>query len=231
MATILVVDDHANTRMLIKEYLTEQGYTVVTAADGNQALMVAANEKPDLILLDVMMPKFDGFEFIKVYRKAHQIPIIFLTAKIEERDKVAGLDLGADDYITKPFGMQELLARVRAVLRRGANVSEMPTNPNSVLHVGDLMLNRDSHVVSVGQRIVDLTPSEFQILALLMESPGRVFSREMLLEHLLGNAYDGEERTINVHVSNLRKKIEPEPTGPKYIETVFGIGYRCRDMR
>jgi DNA-binding response OmpR family regulator len=223
-ATILVVDDHANTRMLIKEYLTEQGYHVATAADGAQALAAAAAEKPDLILLDVMMPNLNGFEFIRVYRKAHQIPIILLTAKIEERDKVQGLDLGADDYITKPFGMQELLARVRAVLRRGgASAGE----GEEIYQVGDLRLNRTTHLVSEGQRVIDLTPSEFALLATLIEAPGRVFSREMLLEQLLGNSYDGEERTINVHISNLRKKIEPDPANPRYIETVFGIGYRC----
>jgi DNA-binding response OmpR family regulator len=223
-ATILVVDDHANTRMLIKEYLTEQGYHVATAADGTQALAAAAAEKPDLILLDVMMPNLNGFEFIRVYRKAHQIPIILLTAKIEERDKVQGLDLGADDYITKPFGMQELLARVRAVLRRGgASAGE----GEEIYQVGELRLNRTTHLVSEGQRVIDLTPSEFELLATLIEAPGRVFSREMLLEQLLGNSYDGEERTINVHISNLRKKIEPDPANPRYIETVFGIGYRC----
>jgi DNA-binding response OmpR family regulator len=223
-ATILVVDDHANTRMLIKEYLTEQGYHVATAADGAQALAAAAAEKPDLILLDVMMPNLNGFEFIRVYRKAHQIPIILLTAKVEERDKVQGLDLGADDYITKPFGMQELLARVRAVLRRGgASAGE----GEEIYQVGDLRLNRTTHLVSEGQRVIDLTPSEFALLATLIEAPGRVFSREMLLEQLLGNSYDGEERTINVHISNLRKKIEPDPANPRYIETVFGIGYRC----
>ena len=221
-ATILVVDDHANTRMLIKEYLTEQGYHVTTAADGAQALAAAAAEKPDLILLDVMMPNLNGFEFIRVYRKAHQIPIILLTAKVEERDKVQGLDLGADDYITKPFGMQELLARVRAVLRRGGAAAG-----EEIYQVGDLRLNRTTHLVSEGQRVIDLTPSEFELLATLIEAPGRVFSREMLLEQLLGNSYDGEERTINVHISNLRKKIEPDPANPRYIETVFGIGYRC----
>ena len=223
-ATILVVDDHANTRMLIKEYLTEQGYHVTTAADGAQALAAAAAEKPDLILLDVMMPNLNGFEFIRVYRKAHQIPIILLTAKVEERDKVQGLDLGADDYITKPFGMQELLARVRAVLRRGGAAAG---EGEEIYQVGDLRLNRTTHLVSEGQRVIDLTPSEFELLATLIEAPGRVFSREMLLEQLLGNSYDGEERTINVHISNLRKKIEPDPANPRYIETVFGIGYRC----
>jgi len=223
-ATILVVDDHANTRMLIKEYLTEQGYHVATAADGAQALAAAAAERPDLILLDVMMPNLNGFEFIRVYRKAHQIPIILLTAKVEERDKVQGLDLGADDYITKPFGMQELLARVRAVLRRGGAAAG---EGEEIYQVGDLRLNRTTHLVSEGQRVIDLTPSEFELLATLIEAPGRVFSREMLLEQLLGNSYDGEERTINVHISNLRKKIEPDPANPRYIETVFGIGYRC----
>ena len=225
--TILVVDDHANTRALIRDYLTEHGYHVITAADGRQALALAAAEPPDLILLDVMMPHVDGFEFTRRYRIEQRVPIILLTAKIEERDKVHGLDLGSDDYMTKPFGMQELLARIRAVLRR---VEPTPTasDKHTIFTVGDLVLNRDTRIVTVGQYTVDLTPSEFELLATLMEHPGRVFARDMLLERLQGNAYDGVERTVDVHISNIRRKIELDPTKPRQIETVFGVGYRCR---
>lgn len=225
--TILVVDDHANTRALIRDYLTEHGYHVISAADGRQALALAAAEPPDLILLDVMMPHVDGFEFTRRYRIEQRVPIILLTAKIEERDKVHGLDLGADDYMTKPFGMQELLARIRAVLRR---VEPTPTasDKHTIFTVGDLVLNRDTRIVTVGQYTVDLTPSEFELLATLMEHPGRVFARDMVLERLQGNAYDGVERTVDVHISNIRRKIELDPTKPRQIETVFGVGYRCR---
>jgi DNA-binding response OmpR family regulator len=224
-ATILVVDDHANTRGLIKDYLTEHGYRVLTAADGRQALALAVADRPDLILLDVMMPNVDGFEFTRRYRKDHSVPIILLTAKIAEQDKVHGLDLGADDYVTKPFGMQELLARVRAVLRRAEGA---PAAPDEILSAGDVVLNRTSRSVSVAGRAVDLTPSEFALLAILIEHPGRVFSRDVLLERLQGNAYDGVERTVDVHISNVRKKIEASTTKGRYIETVFGVGYRFR---
>jgi DNA-binding response OmpR family regulator len=224
-ATILVVDDHANTRGLIKDYLTEHGYRVLTAADGRQALALAAADRPDLILLDVMMPNVDGFEFTRRYRKDHSVPIILLTAKIAEQDKVHGLDLGADDYVTKPFGMQELLARVRAVLRRAEGA---PATPDEILSAGDVVLNRTSRSVSVAGRAVDLTPSEFALLAILLEHPGRVFSRDVLLERLQGNAYDGVERTVDVHISNVRKKIEANTAKGRYIETVFGVGYRFR---
>jgi DNA-binding response OmpR family regulator len=224
--TILVVDDHANMRTLIKEYLSEQGYQVVTAADGVQALAAAAAHRLDLILLDVMMPNLDGFAFTRLYRKEHSVPIILLTAKVDEQDKVQGLDLGADDYVTKPFGMHELLARVRAVLRRGRLEPGQAPEEDEIYQAGDLTLNRSTRQVSAGQQTVELTPSEFELLAILIEAPGRVFSREVLLERLQGNAYDGVERTVDVHISNLRKKIEPDPGKPRYIETVFGVGYR-----
>lgn len=226
MKTILMVDDHANVRMLVKEYLSEHGYRVVTARDGAEGLAVARREQPDLILLDIMMPNIDGFEFTRRFRKEHRAPIILLTAKIEETDKVVGLELGADDYVTKPFGMQELVARIRAVLRRVS--PDSGATINGMYRVGDLALNRNTFTVAVGGHPVNLTRSEFELLATLMEAPGRVFSRETLLERLQGNDYEGVERTIDVHIRNLRKKIEPDPTQPRYVETVFGVGYRCR---
>jgi DNA-binding response OmpR family regulator len=223
--TILVVDDHSNVRTLIKEYLTELGYRVIGAADGAAALAAAGHEPIDLILLDVMMPNMDGFEFLKVYRKEHGVPIILLTARLAESDKVLGLELGADDYVTKPFGMQELVARIRAVLRRTAAAGS--ATPADIIRLGDLLINRNAHSVLISGQPVLLTPSEFALLATLLESPGRVFSRELLLERLQGHDYEGIERTIDVHIRNLRKKIEPDPTQPRYIRTVFGIGYRA----
>ena len=223
--TILVVDDHANVRTLVKDYLTALGYRVLTARDGAEALAVVGHEPIDLILLDVMMPNLDGFAFLRVYRKEHQVPIILLTARLAEADKVVGLELGADDYVTKPFGMQELVARIRAVLRRTIAGGAGPVEES--YRLGDLVLNRSTHNVTVDGQTVSLTPSEFALLAALLESPGRVFSRELLLERLQGNDYEGVERTIDVHIRNLRRKIEPDPTRPRYIKTVFGVGYRA----
>jgi DNA-binding response OmpR family regulator len=223
--TILVVDDHANVRTLIKDYLTELGYRVVTACDGAEALAVAGREAIDLILLDVMMPNLDGFAFLRIYRKEHNVPVILLTARLAESDKVIGLELGADDYITKPFGMQELVARIRAVLRR--TTTGGAGSANEFYRLGELLLNRSTHIVTVGGQPVNLTPSEFALLATLLEAPGRVFSRELLLERLQGNDYEGVERTVDVHIRNLRKKIEADPTEPRYVKTVFGIGYRA----
>lgn len=219
---ILVVDDKANVRRLIQEYLTEQGYVVTTAENGRMALFAARHEPPDLILLDIMMPEMDGYTFLQTYRQEARTPIIFLTAKLEETDKVIGLELGADDYITKPFGMRELLARMRAVLRR---TTEAPT-PTDILRAADVVLDKGSRQVMVGEQPVKLTPSEFDLLAALMRTPGRVFARQDLLEHLPGEAFEGAERSIDVHIRHLRKKIEPDPQNPRYIETVFGIGYR-----
>ncbi len=225
MKTILVVDDNASIRTLVRDYLSEQGLRVVTADNGQNALFTARHEKPDLILLDIMMPEMDGYQFVSIYRKESETPIILLTAKLEESDKVLGLELGADDYITKPFGMRELLARIRAVLRRvGADVVQPAT-----LKVADITLDYDTRQVRVDESSVTLTPSEFDLLAALMTSPGRVFSRADLLIKLQGTSFEGVERTIDVHIRNLRTKIEPDPANPRYIETVFGVGYRFSD--
>ncbi|MFQ5594555.1 MAG: response regulator [Anaerolineae bacterium] len=223
--TILVVDDKAGVRRLVREYLTEQGFRVVTADNGRNALFVARQEKPDLILLDIMMPEMSGDEFMRIYTREKDTPIIFLTAKVGESDKVVGLELGADDYVTKPFSMRELVARIRAVLRR----MEKARTPAEILRAGDITLDRSTHQVTVGGRPVNLTPTEFDLLAILMSSPGQVYSRQILLEELQGIAFAGLERSINVHISNLRAKIEPDPSSPRYIETVFGVGYRFRD--
>ena len=220
--TILVVDDKKSLRDLVKAYLTQEGFRVVTADNGRRALLVARHEKPDLILLDIMMPEMDGYDFIRAYRKERDTPIILLTARLEESNKVVGLELGADDYVTKPFGMRELVARIRAVLRRASK--EAP--PPEVLRAADIILDKSSHVVTVAGRPVSLTPSEFDLLAILMSAPERVFSRSELLFHLQGVAFESVERSIDVHIRNLRTKIEPDPSNPRYIETVFGVGYR-----
>lgn len=220
--TILVVDDTERLRTLVKEYLTQEGYRVVTAENGRTALFVARQEKPDLIILDLMMPEMNGYEFIRLHSKERNTPIIMLTAKLEETDKVLGLQMGADDYITKPFSMRELSARIQAVLRR----ANKDAPEAEVLRAGTIVLDKGSRLVQVGDQVVNLTPSEFDLLAVLMASPGRVFSRLDLLDHLQGTAFEGYERTIDVHIRNLRTKIEPNPSEPMYIETVYGVGYR-----
>ncbi len=219
---IMVVDDKANVRTLVREYLTEQGFRVVTADNGQNALYNARHEKPDLILLDIMMPEMDGYEFIRAYRKESETPIILLTAKLEESDKVIGLELGADDYVTKPFGMRELVARINTVLRRAGKAAPA----SRVLRAADIVLDQDTHSVKVREQDVRLTPSEFDLLAILMSSPGRVFSRVELLDALQGTTFEGIARTIDQHVRNLRAKIEANPAEPEYVQTVFGVGYR-----
>jgi two-component system alkaline phosphatase synthesis response regulator PhoP len=223
--TILVVDDKASVRKLVQDYLIEEGFRVVCAENGRNALFAARQEKPDLILLDIMMPEMDGYEFIRVYRKEQNTPIILLTAKLEESDKVVGLELGADDYVTKPFGMRELVARIRAVLRRVGQ-----DTASEVLRAADIVLDKSARLVQVDSQAVRLTPTEFDLLAVLMASPGRVFSRQSLLEQVQGISFEGIERSVDVHIRNLRTKIEPDPGSPRYVETVFGVGYRfCAD--
>jgi two-component system, OmpR family, alkaline phosphatase synthesis response regulator PhoP len=222
--TILVVDDQVSVRRLLQDYLAEEGFRVVTASNGRAALFVARSEKPDLILLDIMMPEMSGYDFIRAYRKERSTPVILLTARPEESDKVLGLELGADDYVTKPFGMRELVARIRAVLRRTEAEPPQPL----VLRAADIVLDRGEHSVHVAGRPVRLTPSEFDLLATLMSAPGRVFERVVLLEQLQGLEFETIERTVDVHISNLRAKIEPDPAHPRYVETVFGVGYRFR---
>ena len=222
--TILVADDKANLRNLVRDYLEAEGFRVVIAANGREALYTARQEKPDLILLDIMMPEMSGYDFIRLYRKERETPIILLTAKLDETDKVLGLELGADDYVTKPFGMKELVARINAVLRRVGR----PALEAEALSIGDIGLDRDARSVTVRGRLASLTPSEFDLLYILMSTPGRVFSRSELLLKLQGTTFEGVERTIDVHIRNLRTKIEPDPSKPVYIETVFGVGYRFR---
>jgi DNA-binding response OmpR family regulator len=224
---ILVVDDKKELRTLLKQYLSQEGFDIDTAGDGQEALYLARQGKPDLILLDLMMPEMGGYEFMRAYSREADTPIIILTAKMEENDKVLGLELGADDYITKPFSMRELTARVRAVLRR----TEKQVVEQDILRAADITLDRPGRVVTVVDRQVDLTPSEFELLAALMAAPGRTFSRLELLDRLQGAAFEGYERTIDVHIRNLRAKIEPDDSKPQYIETVYGVGYRFAPQR
>ncbi len=219
---ILVVDDEARLVSLVETYLTQSGFRVVTAANGREALSVAQRQEPDLIILDIMMPEMDGYEFMRIYRKEHDTPIILLTARVDSDEKVVGLESGADDYMTKPFRPRELMARVKAVLRRSGEKEPA----GKVLHAADIVLDRSAHAVQVADRYVDLTPSEFDLLAALMSAPGHVYSRLDLLDILQGVRYEGYERAIDLHVKNLRAKIEPIPGSPRYVETVYGVGYR-----
>jgi len=222
--TVMVVDDEERLVSLVQTYLAQEGFRVVTARNGREALFLARDEKPDLIVLDLMMPEMDGYEFLRLHRKERETPIILLTAKVEDSDKVLGLELGADDYVTKPFSPRELVARVRAVLRRAGQ-----TTPEAdVLRAADITLNRTDHIVKVNERVVDLTPSEFDLLAALMSALGRTFSRLELLDRVQGTDFEGYERTIDAHVKNLRAKIEADPRHPRYIETIYGVGYRFR---
>lgn len=222
--TILIVDDERRMVSLLQSYLQQEGYHVVTAFNGREALEVAHRENPDLVVLDIMMPEMNGYEFMKARRSKSDTPIIMLTAKVEDDDKIIGLELGADDYVTKPFKPRELMARVRNVLRRaGKNEAQGQT-----LKVLDIILNRETREVSVGDRNTDLTPSEFDLLAALMTTPGKVFSRLDLLDVIQGVRYEGYERTIDTHIKNLRAKVEVDPRKPNHIETVYGVGYRLK---
>jgi DNA-binding response OmpR family regulator len=222
--TILVVDDQSSVRQLLQEYLTEQGFRVVVATDGQNALYAARHDLPDLILLDIMMPKMDGYQFLRQYRQERQTPVIIITAREEETDAVLGLELGADDYVVKPFRMRELAARIRAVLRRQEDAPER----SELLRVGEILLDQSTHMVTVREVEAALTPIEFDLLAILMRSPGRVFTRTELVDRLTDSGFTGLDSTLNVHVRNLRLKIEPDPARPSLIETVFGIGYRLQ---
>jgi DNA-binding response OmpR family regulator len=220
--TIMVVDDEPRIVSVIESYLAQYGYRVLTSYNGEEALVLAEKEKPDLIILDIMMPKMDGYEFLRQHRKQANTPIIFLTARVEDEDKVLGLEMGADDYMVKPFRPRELMARVKAVLRRGAILE-----PDAgVLSVNDLALNRDNRTLHMGNKNIDLTPSEFDLLTALMSSPGKVFSRLDLLDIIQGVRFEGYERTIDLHIKNLRAKLKDNPRKPKYIQTVYGAGYR-----
>lgn len=219
---ILVVDDTKNVQTLLSDFLASQDFEVLTASDGREALEAVHSASPDLILLDIMMPNMDGYQFITHLRRESSIPVIMITARQQEADVIHGFDLGADDYITKPFRMRELLVRMRAVLRRVA----VKENGSTTLLSGDLTLDTGKHEVTMGGKLLDLTPLEFQILELLMRSAGQVVKRADLCIRLMENGYSGSEATLKIHIHNLRLKLEDDTNQPRYIETVFGIGYR-----
>jgi len=219
---ILVVDDQSSVRQLLQDYLTEQGFKVVTATDGQNAIYTARHEEPDLILLDIMMPRMDGYDFLRQYRQERQTPVIIITAREEETDAVVGLELGADDYVIKPFRMRELVARIHAVMRRKDESQEK----FAIFREGDLVLDERTHTISLKNEPISLTPIEFDLLRIMMRQPGRVFSRTELIDQLSESGFTGLDSTLNVHIRNLRTKIEPDPSNPIYIDTVFGVGYR-----
>jgi DNA-binding response OmpR family regulator len=219
---ILVVDDEEWVRELVGRYLEEAGFDVVTAADGRKALTQFDSHRPDLVILDWMLPGLDGLEVATHIRKRSSVPIIMLTARTEEGDRIKGLEFGADDYVVKPFSTRELEARVRAVLRRSQGDSTRATT----LESGEIRVETDQHEVRVGGRSVELSPMEFDLLVFLMKHPGRVFTRLELLEALRGTTYESFERSIDSHIRRLRQKIEPDPNDPRYVLTVFGVGYK-----
>jgi DNA-binding response OmpR family regulator len=220
--TVLVVDDDPKIVMLVRLYLEQEGYGVLVARDGLEALDTARQEQPDLIVLDLLLPQVDGLDVCRLLRAESQVPIIMLTARSMEDDKILGLDLGADDYVTKPFSPRELMARVRARLR---HVDETDRRPDE-LRFGRLVIDRRAHEVRLDGRVVDVTPTEFKLLYTLASEPDRAFSRAELLDLVFGFDFEGFDRTVDVHVMNLRKKIEPEPKHPIYIRTVYGVGYK-----
>ena len=220
--TILVVDDDKKIVDLVSLYLKRDGYSVLAAYDGQEALDTARRKQPDLIVLDLLLPELDGTDVCRLLRAESHVPIIMLTARSTDDDKLLGLDIGADDYLTKPFNPRELVARIRAVLRRATPDEE----PIEDVRVGDLTVSFVRHEVFLQGRPVSLTPTEFRLLETLIKSPGRAFSRADLLDRAFGYDYDGVERTVDVHIMNLRRKIEPEPARPRYVATVAGVGYR-----
>jgi DNA-binding response OmpR family regulator len=219
---ILVVDDEAKITKLVRAYLEQAGYTVIEAADGQTALIQARREKPDLIILDLMLPGIDGLDVTRALRREGNTPIIMLTARIEDTDRVVGLELGADDYVTKPFSPRELVARVRAVLRRTTGA----TPAAEILSAGELVVDMEGHQAILANHPLELTPTEFDLLTVLVRHPGRAFTRLELLDRVQGETYDGYERTVDAHIKNLRAKLGDDPRHPHYIQTVFGVGYK-----
>lgn len=228
---ILVVDDDPSITKVVRAYLEQAGYEVLTAADGEQALQLVRQERPGLVVLDVMLPNRDGWEITRSLRadpSTAATPIILLTARVDDVDKILGLELGADDYITKPFNAREVVARVRALLRRSQLNQEQGGAP-PVLSAGGLRLDLDRHTATLDGASLELTRTEFKLLQLLMESPGHTLTRDELLERAMGYAYEGMGRALDTHIRNLRKKIEADPERPRYIQTVYGVGYRLSE--
>ncbi len=219
---ILVVDDEPQILKVLKAYLEKAGFQVLGAADGLSALAVFRREKPDFLILDLNLPGMDGLDVCKAVRRESNLPILMLTARVEEADRLIGLELGADDYVIKPFSPREVVARVRTIFRR---MTPEPVK-QEVIEVGPLKITLDQHIVSLAERSIELTPTEFDILVVLAQQPRRVFTRLQIMEQAQGDAFEGYERTIDAHIKNIRLKLEPNPKKPVYIHTVFGVGYK-----
>ena len=227
MKTILVVDDEPKIVQLARDYLEHAGFTVASASDGREALASFRASAPDLLVLDLGLPLVDGLDVARAIRKTSNVPIVMLTGRGDEADRVAGLELGADDYVTKPFSPKELVARVRAVLRR----AEVVATPTDIVRAGDVTLDIPRMSVHVKTKAIELTPTEFQLLATLARAPGRVFTRAQLLDAVHGVAFESYERAIDAHVKNIRRKLEPDPREPRFLLTVHGVGYRFAEQR
>ena len=225
-SSVLVVDDDAKIADLLRLYLERAGYRVLVAYDGLDALTVARQGRPDIILLDLMLPLMDGRDICRILRAESDVPIIMLTARTTDEDKLAGLEIGADDYVTKPFNPREVVTRVRTVLRRAAN-GRSQARPET--RIAGLVVDRRAHEVRLNDEPVELTPTEFRLLDTLAEQPGRAFTRLELLDQVYDSDYEGYDRTVDVHVRNLRRKIEPDPRNPTYIKTIFGVGYKLAE--
>jgi len=223
---ILIVDDQPEIVRVLRGYFEQAGFAVLSAYDGNEALRMARAERPNLVILDLMLPGMDGLDVCRALRRESDVPIIMLTARVEETDALIGLELGADDYIAKPFSPREVVARSRAVLRRTRGETRVDED---IIEMGELHLDVAKRTLHISDRTVELTPSEFDILRTLMRAPGRVFTRSQLLEATQGFAYEGYERTIDTHIKNLRRKLGDSPRNPSYIQTVHGVGYKLRE--
>ncbi|HKG18256.1 MAG TPA: response regulator transcription factor [Candidatus Limnocylindrales bacterium] len=230
MKTILVVDDEPKIASLARDYLEHAGFAVTVAADGRAALDTIRRTRPDLVVLDLGLPEVDGLDVTREVRRTSAVPIVMLTARDDEIDKLLGLELGADDYLTKPFSPRELVARVRAVLRRSESAGSAEAG-REVIRAGDLVLDVPRMGAEIGGRRIDLTPTEFQLLATLAAQPGRIFTRAQLLDAVHGVAFESYERAIDTHIKNIRRKLEPDPRRPQHVLTVYGVGYRFADDR
>lgn len=219
---VFVVDDEPQIVKVLRVYLEKAGFQVITASDGNSALTTFQREKPDFMILDLNLPGMDGLEICKAVRRYSNIPILMLTARVEEADKLIGLELGADDYVVKPFSPREVVARVKTIFRRSAAEPAKST----IIQVGQLVIDQEQHSVNLAGQAIDFTPTEFEILVTLAKQPKRVFSRLQIMEQAQGDAFEGYERTIDAHIKNIRNKLEPNPRKPIYILTVFGLGYK-----
>ena len=231
MKTILVVDDEPKIAAIARDYLEHAGFAVVTASTGRAALEAVRRQRPDLVVLDLGLPELDGLDVTREIRRDSSLPIVMLTARDDELDKLLGLELGADDYLTKPFSPRELVARVKAVLRRVDRQGPGGGGGQDIIRAGELVLDPPRMRVELGERQVELTPTEFQLLATLAAQPGRIFTRSQLLDALHGVAFESYERAIDTHIKNIRRKLEPDPRVPRFVLTVYGVGYRFADDR